>query len=65
MDKVTLHTNGMISISDADNGSVFYACTEEDSLNFLEWFVGTRDKRVFENNIVFNKDCVLVRLVKE
>lgn len=63
MDKVTLHDDGMISIS--DNGSMIYACTEEDSLDFLEWFVGTRDKSVFNNEVVFNKDCALVRLVKE
>ena len=63
MDKVTLHTDGMISIS--DEGSLTYACTEEDSLDFLEWFVGTRDKSVFGNKVVFNDNGELIRLVKE
>ena len=63
MNKVTLHDDGMVSIS--DKGSLTYACTEEDSLDFLEWFTGVRSKSVFENTSIFNNDGELVRLVKE
>ena len=63
MNKVTLHDDGMVSIS--DEGSLTYACTEEDSLDFLEWFTGVRSKSVFENTSIFNNDGELVRLVKE
>lgn len=60
---VTLHGDDMVEVS-GDDGSI-YACTEADSRDFLEWFVGTTDKRVFENKAVFNNDGELVRLVKE
>ena len=63
MDKVTLHEDGMISIS--DNQSMTYACTEEDSLDFLEWFTGVRSKSVFDNEVIFSNTGVMVRLVKE
>ena len=63
MNKVTLHDDGMVSIS--DKGSLTYACSEEDSLDFLEWFTGVRSKTVFENTSIFNNDGELVRLVKE
>jgi hypothetical protein len=60
---VTLHTDEMVEVS-GDDGRI-YACTEEDSRDFLEWFVGTTDRNVFENRAVFNRDGELVRLVKE
>lgn len=60
---VTLHTDEMVEVS-GDDGSI-YACTPKDSDDFMEWFVGTTDKRVFENKTVFNNDGELVRLVKE
>jgi hypothetical protein len=63
MDIVTLHNDGMVSVSDED--SLMYACTEQDSDDFLEWFVGTKDRSIFENKTVFNNDGELVRLVKE
>lgn len=60
---VTLHADEMVEVSDEHDS--IYACTQEDSDDFLEWFVGTTDKRVFENKTVFNNDGELVRLVKE
>ena len=63
MNKITLHTDGMVSVS--DRSSMTYACTEEDSMDFLEWFTGVRSKSVFENDVVFNDNGVMVRLVKE
>ena len=60
---VTLHSDSMVEVS--SDGDSIYACTPEDSDDFLEWFVGTTDKRVFENKTVFNNDGELVRLVKE
>ena len=60
---VTLHTDELVEVSDEHDS--IYACTEQDSNDFLRWFVGTTDKRVFENKTVFNNDGELVRLVKE
>ena len=53
----------MVEVSDEHDS--IYACTEEDSRDFLRWFIGTTDKRVFENQTVFNRNGELVRLVKE
>ena len=63
MVNVILHKDSMVEVSDEHDS--IYACTEEDSDDFLEWFVGTTDKRVFENKTVFNNNGELVRLVKE
>ena len=60
---LTLHSDDMVEVS-GDDGSI-YACTEEDSNDFMEWFIGTTDKRVFENKTVFNNNGELVKLVKE
>ena len=53
----------MVEVSDEHDS--IYACTEEDSDDFLEWFVGTKDRSVFKNRMVFNNEGQLVRLVKE
>ena len=60
---VTLHSDEMVEVSDEHDS--IYACTPEDSDDFMEWFIGTTDKRVFENKTVFNRNGELVRLVKE
>ena len=60
---VTLHKDHMVEVSDKHDS--IYACTEDDSNDFLEWFVGTKDHKVFENKAVFNNDGQLVKLVKE
>ena len=60
---VTLHDTGMVSVS--DHYGELYANSKEDSLDLLEWFTGVRDKRVFEESMVFNTTGELVRLVKE
>ena len=61
--RVTLHCDGMVSVSDGH--SVTYACTEDDSNDFLEWFIGTTDRNVFENRTVFNSNGELIELVRE
>ena len=63
MVNVILHKDQMVEVSDEHDS--IYACTEEDSRDFLEWFIGTTDHNVFENRTVFNRDGELVRLVKE
>ena len=63
MVNVILHKDQMVEVSDEHDS--IYACTQEDSDDFLEWFVGTKDRQVFENKTVFNNDGELVRLVKE
>lgn len=60
---ITLHQDSMVEVSDEHDS--IYACTQEDSDDFLEWFVGTTDRNVFENKTVFNRNGELVRLVKE
>lgn len=60
---VTLDNEGYVSVS--SNDSIISAGTLEDSRDFLEWFVGTTDKSVFDNPFVFNGDGVMVKLVKE
>ena len=63
MVNVILHKDSMVEVS--GDGDSIYACTEEDSDDFLRWFVGTTDRNVFENKTVFNNNGELVRLVKE
>ena len=63
MVNVILHKDSMVEVSDEHDS--IYACTREDSNDFLRWFVGTKDRQVFENKTVFNNDGELVRLVKE
>ena len=60
---VTLHSDDMVEVSDEHDS--IYACTQEDSDDFLRWFVGTTDRSVFKNRMVFNNEGQLVTLVKE